>query len=171
MRWQHYSLLMTSVCLQGKVSHSGQRQIPYSVWSRVTPQLGGTGNNLYLLIFRDLRIKHATPQASFLFCFVLFCYSTEKPHQEKQKCSSVDMTFLPLSTHPSQPHPIQHPQGLTHLDNTEKGRGRWVVVFPSSRGRGFSGSGLSCWLFATSGTCHSLASPSNLKRLHVLRLP
>lgn len=39
------------------------------------------------------------------------------------------MTFLPPSTHPSsRPHPIQHPQGLTHLDKTGKGRERWVVV-------------------------------------------
>lgn len=42
-----------------------------------------------------------------------------------QNCSSVDVTFLPSSSHPCRLHYVPHPQRLKHIHHTEKGRSRW----------------------------------------------
>lgn len=42
-----------------------------------------------------------------------------------QNCSSVDVTFLPSSSHPCRLHYVPHPRCLRHIHHTEKGGSRW----------------------------------------------
>lgn len=158
MNPQLYSLLMTRVWLQGKIPLLSE---PHNLCHLGQTQPGGRGSNSQILIVRDLSIR----SRSFWGWLCACTNSTQKPHQAMQNCSSMDVTLLIASHHPSRLYHVPYAQWLQPPLPHRKRQRQTSGSPPLSMGEKLFGVEMPLLVVP-----YCQDSPSKPERSHVLRL-